>query len=129
MNLWLDDVRDPAKFGCIGWTWVKTVDAAKAALATGDVVKCSLDHDLGACPVCLGGKTEAQWLDEHDYQSMPNCNHFGTGYDLVCWMEETGIWPVERPTVHSANPVGVRRMRAVIDQNWQAEQAHQQQES
>jgi hypothetical protein len=37
--------------------------------------------------------TPDEWLEKQDYASMPNCSHFGTGYDLVCWMEETGHWP------------------------------------
>lgn len=75
----------------------------------------SLDHDLGACEVCLGGKSAEQWLTETQFQSMPNCDHFGTGYTLVCWMEETGNWPRERPFVHSRNPAGRARMEMVID--------------
>lgn len=114
-NLWLDDVRDPALHGAVGWVWAKTVPDAQAILATGDVDRASLDHDLGACDVCLAGKSEADWLIEHDYQQMPNCSHVGTGYDLVCWMEATGHWPKQKPAVHSANPVGAARMRQAIE--------------
>ena len=46
---------------------------------------------------------------------MANCSHFGTGYDLCLWMAEHGIWPAEKPTVHSMNPVGRKRMQGVID--------------
>lgn len=110
IHLWLDDIRDPAKHGAIGYTWVKTVDEAKALLETGWVITASLDHDLGACAECM-----EQWKDADYAVSMPNCEHFGTGYTLCCWMEETGNWPWEKPRVHSANPVGAARMRAVID--------------
>lgn len=113
MNLWLDDIR-PAP---AGWLHAKTVDEAKAYLQTGQIIRASLDHDLGACDKC-NGKTAEQWLEEHNYKSMPNCEHFGTGYTLVCWMEETGIWPKEKPTVHSANPAGRARMQMVIDKEW-----------
>ncbi len=109
INLWLDDIRNPNHFGRIGWTWVKTVDEAKSLLADGQVRRASLDHDLGACAKCLSA-----WGDSTYVDAMPNCEHFGTGYTLVCWMEETGHWPMERPTVHSANPVGAARMRQVI---------------
>ncbi len=85
--LWLDDVR-PAP---IGWTLVKTVEAAKELLAKGNVYQASLDHDLGD--------------DEN----------VGTGYTLVCWMEESGHWPINGTAVHSANPVGRRRMQVAID--------------
>ncbi len=85
-------------------------------LETGLVAFASLDHDLGACDECSEGLTPDEWLEKHNYASMPNCSHFGTGYDLVCWMEETGHWPtVYWPTVHSANAVGRRRMEQAIE--------------
>lgn len=115
MKLWLDDVRDPAQHGAIGYVWVKTVGDAKAKLLTGEVEKASLDHDLGACDACLAGRGAEQWLVENDYMAMPNCTHVGTGYDLCVWMAETGHWPKERPRVHSANPVGRERMCGVIE--------------
>lgn len=124
MNLWLDDVRDPAKHGAIGFVWVKTVEEAKKAILTGTVVKASLDHDLGACAECIQGMSADEWfarhLRDHEYQAMPNCDHFSTGYDLCLWMAETGHWPKEKPQVHSANPVGAARMRGVIDRYWNA---------
>lgn len=127
IDLWLDDVR-PAP---TGWVWVKTVDEAKAWLIQKDergqpVVRAmSLDHDLGACPDCLRKalgdivKTDPElapevWLEKHAYKSMPHCDHFGTGYQLVCWMEETGNWSSKVPSVHSANPVGRDKMNAGI---------------
>lgn len=119
MNLYLDDMRPAPE----GWTRAYTVEDAKAALLTGTVVKASLDHDLGACTNCLNGRSAEQWLEEHGYRSMPHCEHFGSGYTLVCWMEETGNWPQEKPTVHSANPAGRARMQQVIDRAFKARQA------
>lgn len=110
VNMWLDDIRKPPP----GWTWVKTVDEAKKLLLTGNVEHANLDHDLGACEECLNGLTPEQWLELHDFKSMPNCTHFGTGYDLVCWMEEQNIWPSGSVGVHSLNPVGANNMRGVI---------------
>lgn len=112
--LWLDDMR-PAPGG---WVWARTVDEAKHWLTHANVVKASLDHDLGACVQCMGGRTPEQWLDESKFTQMPNCDHFGTGYTLVCWMEEHDIWPAEKPVVHSRNPAGGARMRQVIDLRW-----------
>ncbi len=57
LNLWLDDIRDPLDYGKEGWTWVKTVEEAKSLLLGGEVENASLDHDLGACEVCLEGMT------------------------------------------------------------------------
>jgi hypothetical protein len=114
MYLWLDDIR-PAPDG---WHHVRTVDEAKAALTTGEVKRASLDHDLGACAACLGGKDPEEWLIESGGQHMPHCDHFGTGYQLVSWMEETGNWPKTRPTVHSANRVGRQQMLSVISKHY-----------
>lgn len=115
MNLWLDDLRDPAQWGAIGFVWVKTVAEAQALLESGTVKRASLDHDLGACETCLDGQTEEEWFVRAGKgQAMPNCEHVGTGYDLCLWMAETGHWPALPPLVHSANPEGANRMRGVI---------------
>lgn len=110
VDLWLDDMR-PAP---AGWLHAKTVDEAKQVLVLGIVRNLSLDHDLGACRDCLKGRSPEQWLEETKYQSMPNCDHFGTGYTLVCWMEETGHWSKNVPKLHTANPVGRGKMAAAI---------------
>lgn len=115
IDLWLDDVRSTP----VGWIGVKTVEEAKRYLERGLVQRASLDHDLGACPTCLGGRSSDEWLAEHHFSQMPNCDHFGTGYTLVCWMEETGHWPIERPTVHSANPAGRQKMLMAINREWE----------
>lgn len=116
INLWLDDYR-PAPSG---WLHVKTVADAKLHLEARRVRKASLDHDLGACETCMDGKDIDEWLEASDCQSMPHCDHVGTGYDLCLWMAETGHWPMESPTVHSANPVGRDRMRGVIARYFKA---------
>ena len=94
IKLWLDDIRDPAKFGRIGWHWVKTYEEAIAAFDTYYVTQASLDHDL----------TTEQMLGHEDNEK--------TGHDVVCWMEERGIFPEDGVHVHSANPSGARRMVA-----------------
>lgn len=119
VDLWLDDMRPAPE----GWLWVKTCDEAKKWLEQGVVRRASLDHDLGACDECnfkkgiAGTLEEVQfmWLEQHNYQTMPHCEHFGTGYQLVCWMEETGHWPLVMPVVHSRNPVGKANMMAAIN--------------
>jgi hypothetical protein len=113
IDLWLDDVR-PAPDG---WVHVKTVDEAKEYLLRGVVRRASLDHDLGACSKCWDAGAK-KWLETHDYQSMPHCEHVGTGYTLVCWMEENNCWPAEMPIVHSANPIGCAKMKAVIERKF-----------
>lgn len=117
MKLWLDDWRLPP----IDWVWAKTAEDAIAYLKTGDVEEASLDHDLGACPACLDGLTAEQWMEKHTYQSMPHCDHFGTGTTVVNWMEEHNMWPVVKPKVHSLNPIGRARMQAAIDKHYDKE--------
>lgn len=116
IDLWLDDMR-PAPDG---WVHVKTADEAAKLIKGGNVRHASLDHDLGACDECLGGRSPEQWLEETDFTQMPNCDHFGTGYTLVCWMEKTGCWPKEKPTVHSRNPAGRAKMQVAIDRRWES---------
>jgi hypothetical protein len=112
-DLWLDDLR-PAPDG---WMHVTTVEEEQKYLCRGVVRRASLDHDLGVCSRCYNGTPE-RWLEEHGYQSMPHCEHFGTGYSLVRWMEAIDCWPLEKPTVHSANPVGRAKMEAVIERKF-----------
>lgn len=118
MNLYLDDVRNmPAGFDTIA----RNMNEARAALLTGKVQKCSLDHDLGACEACMklyGTKDAADWIIRSNGTSMPNCPHVGTGKDLVLWMITNNVWPAEKPTVHSANPVGSKIMRELIDEHF-----------
>lgn len=61
--LWLDDER-PAP---AGWTWVHTATEAIEWLSKGTVLEISLDHDLG------------------------DGEQAGTGYDVVCWIEEAVV--------------------------------------
>jgi hypothetical protein len=95
MILWLDDIRPPRIPGAV---WVKTADEAIAALKTGKVEYASLDHDLSIDAV-FGVLQEGE----------------KTGYDVVLWMEENGVFPPDGVGVHSMNPVGKARMIAGID--------------
>lgn len=113
INLWLDDIRPAPE----GWVWVKTVKEAIAEMeneAT-TTVNMSLDHDLGPCDDCANDYF-GSW--QQNYLEQFTCTHNGTGYQFVCWMEENDCWPVNKPTVHSANPVGRARMQQVIDKEW-----------
>ena len=93
MKVWLDDLRSAPP----GWVRVRTPEEAIALLETGDVTEISLDHDLGL----MGGKRER------------------TGYDVLLWLEREvaeGRWvfPLPEIGVHSANPVGRKRMEQAI---------------
>lgn len=117
INLWLDDIRRAPD----GWMHVRTVTEAKEVLSDPliKVVAWSLDHDLGACEDCLGGKNAEEWMVSAQFQSMPNCEHYGTGYELLCWLEANPqYWPSKVPSVHTANPVGRERMKVVIRKHY-----------
>ena len=95
INLWLDDKRNPKDFAPhIDWLWVMTAPAAITALETGTVKHISLDHDLGLLP------------------------EEGCGYDVAVWLEEAAyLNKIPRLTwaIHSANPVGKKRMEAALN--------------
>ena len=99
MKLWVDDVR-PAPDGYI---WCKSVENAKwwikySGMGTPyqpyhePIELIDIDHDAG------------------EYAQ------FGGDYiKLLDWLEETGRnYPIR---IHSANPVGVQNMRAIIRKN------------
>lgn len=94
MRIYLDDIREPPQ----GWVLTQTPEEVIDLLQTGSVVELSLDHDLG-----LGSGSAER-----------------TGYDVLRWLEEavaTGAWtfPLPEIRIHSANPVGRRRMERAID--------------
>jgi hypothetical protein len=97
MTLWLDDIRPPWKHGYIGAEWAKTADEAISILKNGKVTFASLDHDLSELAT-IGMAPAGE----------------KTGYTVVCWMEENNVWPEGGVNVHSMNPSGAARMRAVI---------------
>jgi hypothetical protein len=101
MILWLDDIRDPAKYGYIGARVCRTADEAIALLKTGEVTFASLDHDLA---------WEHYPRNDTGQPYKEKC-----GYDVVLWMEQNRIWPKDGTVVHSMNPSGRARMQAVID--------------
>lgn len=93
MKVWLDDLRDAPP----GWVRVTTPEAAIELLRTGEITEISLDHDLGL----LDGDRER------------------TGYDVLIWLEREvaeARWVFHLPEigVHSANPVGRKRMEQAI---------------
>lgn len=112
IKMWLDDVREPWKFGALGYDWVKTAEDAIALLKTGRVVFASLDHDLTP-EQTLGGAFGQ--IREDGVKS---------GYDVVCWLEQhPEFWPVKGVRVHSMNPAGRHRMQQVVDRYYNSERA------
>ena len=96
MKLWLDDTRKPPD---PSWHWIRTAEEACAWLAQDCVTAASLDHDLGYSllgRLHFDGIAVVEWLErqEREYRQ----DH----------------WPPDGCAVHSMNPVGAARMRAVI---------------
>jgi hypothetical protein len=94
VKVWLDDVREAPD----DWVHVKTPEEAIDLLRSGEVEEISLDHDLGL--------------------ATPESER--TGYEVLAWLEEalaTGTWKRDVPLIriHSANPVGWRRMKQAIE--------------
>lgn len=99
MKIFLDDVRDPPDNS---WTVARTYDMAREMIIHNFVEEISFDHDLG--------EVESLYL-------RPGTGYHPSGYDLLCWIEElvlTKGLPAPRMNVHSANPVGVRKMNLAI---------------
>jgi len=85
MKIWLDDHIEPFSDG---WLIARSIKVVKDALERGLVTDLSLDNDLGP--------------------------HTETGEDLVDWMVESGHWPTNSCTVHSANDIVAQLMRGCI---------------
>jgi len=117
INLFVDDIRNPPD----GWLVARTIENAKQWLRTGVVDRMSLDHDMGACEACVReGKHIGDMLTpETTYLNW--CSHEEDGTKLVHWMIEHNCWSRQKPTVHSANPVGAARMRGMIERYWPGE--------
>lgn len=120
MILWLDDVRDPMKYGIVGVKWVKNYDEAIAALQSGGITFASLDHDIGACEECTEKLLHIGDMSSPETTFYNRCDHAKNGYDVVCWMEENGVWPINGVVVHSMNPVGRKKMEAVIQKHYRS---------
>lgn len=107
MNLWLDDVRNPSRYGRDGWTWAQSVVDAVAILSdpTRSVYTLSLDYDLEddgyGCATCM--------------EARPCWSH-STGADLVTWLSANVLlsrWP-PRIEIHTLNHRGAERMNDMI---------------
>jgi hypothetical protein len=93
VRVYLDDVREAPE----GWTRTFTPEETVELLKTGGVEELSLDHDLG--------------LDSPESER--------TGYTVLTWLESEiahGRWsfPLPEITIHSANPVGRKRMEQAV---------------
>lgn len=120
VKLYLDDVRPTPE----GWIHAFKIEEIKDYLLSGPVAYLSLDHDLGAsylCHDCYDLATDWRECSANGCHCKCHLQEFirvPTGYDLCLWMAENDRWPENKPTIHSANPVGRVNMQAVIDRYW-----------
>ena len=100
MKLWIDDVRPAPE----GYIWLKTVNEAIRYI---EIYGDYLDFDNN-----LVDLIEVIDID-HD---AGNYAQYGGDYiKLLDWLEETGRnYPIH---IHSMNPVGVAKMRRIIQKN------------
>lgn len=108
MKLFLDDLRNPPDDS---WTVARSMEEAIAIVRANPTIEyMSLDHDLGdaLCEEAGEGCEEPNRKD---------CVHRAapTGMDFLKWVRDNDAWPVHKPNVHSANPVGAANMRNLID--------------
>jgi hypothetical protein len=96
MKLYLDDVRPAPP----GWIPIRTAEDFRAVVRAYDWDEISFDHDL-SIQATIGQPC-----------------HEETGYDLARWMFDEGRQPKRRPRVHSMNPAGAARLRALIAERW-----------
>jgi hypothetical protein len=113
-DVYMDDMRQIPG----GWVGARTIEETQSLLESGRVRLLSLDHDMGACDECLTKGEHVGDMATPETTFMNWCPHAGDGSSLVRWMIEHNQWSSEKPTVHSANPVGRERMRGLIDRYW-----------
>jgi hypothetical protein len=125
LHIWLDDERLPGSLPAyrrppyrdLAWTWVKTVPDALATIeAAGGgaaIGFMALDHDLGWCTACQ--RAYARLSPRDQLAQTQRCEHVGTGVTFLQALDQRGWWPTIKPVVHSFNPDGAARMRALID--------------
>ena len=100
MKLWIDDVRPAPE----GYIWVGSVEDAIAIIEESEI-----GTVLGA-----DGDWNIELLDM-DHDAGDYAQYGGDYIRLLDWLEETGRnYPIR---IHSANPVGVQNMRAIIQKN------------
>lgn len=121
MKIYLDDLRSAPD------TWHRCckVEEVQELMQVNVVTHMSLDHDLGASYLCKDCNKNMQEVGACPDDCVCMCHSVDfftcpTGYDLCKWMAELDCWPINKPIVHSANPVGARNMRECINRYWHA---------
>ena len=119
MKLWLDDVRDPKRWGRKGWTWVRTPTEARdlvlRAHQKGELITAmSLDHDLGGEVKDLDSLPDGPFTLKGRIHYPEGLDPEGTGYLFAGWVRDNDLWPTERMMTHSASDFGAARILSVV---------------
>lgn len=108
MNLWVDDLRNPDSFGRKGWHWARTVTEAIRVLDTMPVEEVSLDHDISHS---IGIKNSEL------YRPFPCGETFEPVARFIRVMCDPAMprgMSLHTVRIHTANPVGVERMKEIL---------------
>lgn len=109
MRLWIDDVRPAPE----GYTWVKSVEEAKAAICLFEEETENFLDEYDFPPFDLWNRTIE--VIDIDHDAGDYSNYGGDYIKLLDWLEETGRnYPIH---IHSMNVVGRMNMRAIIQKN------------
>ena len=105
MKIWVDDVREAPE----GYVWCKsTLNALRTIYRNADAIEeIALDHDAGDYAIEGGDYIEI-------LKELERLCHSGTALKRAYWLEHCIHY---RFSLHSANPVGVDNMRAIIKRN------------
>lgn len=103
MKLWIDDIR-PAPYG---FFHVYSVEQAQQFIRMSEIC----DSHIGCLSDCIY-KIE---LIDIDHDAGDFVDDGGDYIEVLNWLEATGrSYPIH---IHSMNPVGAERMRAIIERN------------
>lgn len=97
IKVWLDDLRDPADYGCPDHVWIKDPLEAIQLITANLVISISFDHDLGVFDAYgkeITGNSVAKVIEEMAFFNR---------------LKEFPAW-----NVHSANPEGERNIVATM---------------
>lgn len=121
MKLWIDDVR-PAPDG---YVWLKSVNEVKLEILRAEQHQFMFhdeaflklkSYDIKGYHAMLEmcRRREIELIDI-DHDAGDYAYQGGDYIKLLDWLEETGRnYPIR---IHSANPVGIQNMRAIIERN------------
>jgi hypothetical protein len=112
--MWIDDVRPAPK----GYRWIKTVNEAKMCFKGMARFEEYYDENHQLC--CIK-KFNVEVIDiDHDAGDYGSPADGGDYIEFLNWLEYNAYvndWIIPPIKIHSMNPVGVQKMKAIIKAN------------